>query len=346
MPYPFIRTEDDRYIQSKTNLEVRHSPFNLYNGSSHLNNLRPPVGRLAPSPTGGLHVGHARTFLIAWLAARSRGGKILLRIEDIDRTRVRLGATETVIKDLQWLKLDWDGEPYVQSLRTKAYSDVLERLKRKELVYPCTCTRAEIERSASAPHPGDEGPIYPGHCSGRRAADADGLGLQTFAWRFRVSREILAWNDLFQGKIEIDPYQVGGDFVIARSPFIPSYQLAVVVDDEAMGVTQVVRGADLIPSTPKQISLNRALGGTERDFGHVPLMINPDGHRLAKRDGSIKLETLRNEGVNPRRLIGWLAKSCGWSDRIVDSDPSDWSGRFTPDNLPREACLYDFEPSK
>jgi glutamyl-tRNA synthetase len=301
----------------------------------------PIVGRLAPSPTGGLHIGHARTFLIAWLAARSRGGRIILRIEDIDASRVRPGATETAIADLGWLGLDWDDGPYVQSERMTAYRDAMERLKRKELVYPCVCTRADIERAASAPHAEDEGRTYPGTCARRSAAEAETLGDRPFAWRFRVPDGPVDWDDLFGGAMSLDPARMGGDFLVARSPFVPSYQLAVVVDDAAMGVTQVIRGSDLIPSTPRQILLDRELGGTGRDYGHVPLVVGPDGRRLAKRDGSIKLATLRDRGVDTRRLIGWIARSCGWSDREEPTTPADWVDRFDPATVPAEPCPFD-----
>jgi glutamyl-tRNA synthetase len=299
------------------------------------------TGRLAPSPTGGLHVGHARTFLIAWLAARASGGRIVLRIEDIDATRVRQGATEAAIDDLRWLGLDWDAGPYVQSERLGAYREALERLKERELVYPCSCTRAEIARAASAPHAVDEGPTYPGTCSGRSASDATQLGDRHFAWRFRVPAGPVAWDDLFRGPLALDPKQIGGDFLVARSPFMPSYQLAVVVDDLAMGADQVIRGDDLIPSTPRQILLARAFGGTPPAYGHVPLVVGPDGKRLAKRDGSIKLGTLREEGVDPRRLVGWVARSCGWSAMIEPSWPRDWVGRFHTASIPSSPALFD-----
>jgi glutamyl-tRNA synthetase len=301
---------------------------------------RPIVARLAPSPTGGLHVGHARTFLIAWLAARSVGGRVVLRIEDIDTSRVRPGATECAMADLRWLGLDWDAGPFLQSARTDLYREALAGLEREDLVYPCTCTRAEIARAASAPHADDEGPTYPGTCAHHSAAEADRLD-RPFAWRFRTPRGDVAWNDLVKGRTSLDPSRLGGDFLLARSPFGPSYQLAVVVDDLAMGVTQVVRGDDLIPSTPRQILLARALGGAPPDYGHVPLVIGPDGHRLAKRDGSIKLATLRESGLDPRRLIGWVAHSCGWTDRVEPSDARDWVGRFDRATIPDGPCVFD-----
>lgn len=301
-----------------------------------------PTGRLAPSPTGGLHLGHARTFLIAWLAARSRGGRVVLRIEDLDASRVRPEARQGALDDLAWLELDWDEgpdvggpfAPYVQSERLELYARAIETLKSLEAIYPCTCTRADIQRAASAPHPEEEGPSYPGTCSGRSAADAQHLGDRPFAWRFRVPAAEVSWHDLYQGPLTIDPSRVGGDFLVARNGVGPSYQLAVVVDDAAMKINQIIRGADLVTSTPRQILLYRALGSKAPDFGHIPLAVSPDGRRLAKRDGSLKLATLRDSGVDPRRLIGSLAVSCGWSGAIIPSMPRDWLDRFELGRIP------------
>jgi glutamyl-tRNA synthetase len=309
--------------------------------ASHQTN--PIVGRLAPSPTGGLHLGHARTFLIAWLAARAAGGRVILRVEDLDASRARAEAKTGALDDLRWLGLDWDegpdvggpAGPYVQSERQHEYDALLEHLRQQERVYPCTCTRADIARAASAPHAEDEGPVYPGTCAGRSAADVKTLGDRPFAWRFRVPAEPVAWDDLVRGSILIDPARMGGDFVVARSPVGASYQLAVVADDAAMGINQVIRGDDLVPSTPRQVLLYRSLGLEVPRFGHVPLAVGPDGRRLAKRDGSIKLAALRDAGADPRRLVGWLARSCGWSGRVEPSEPRDWVARFDPAALPR-----------
>src|SRR4051812_45893545 len=247
------------------------------------------IGRLAPSPTGGLHLGHARTFLIAWLAARSVGGRVVLRVEDLDASRARPEARAGAIADLHWLGLDWDegpdvggpSSPYIQSERQAAYDAALARLQEAELVYPCTCTRADIARAASAPHAEDEGPVYPGTCSGKSVADARALALagRPFAWRFRVPAGPVAWDDLVRGQVALDPCRLGGDFVVARSPTSTSYQLAVVADDAAMGITQVVRGDDLLPSTPRQILLYRSLALALPRFGHVPLAVGADGRR-------------------------------------------------------------------
>lgn len=300
----------------------------------------PIVGRLAPSPTGKLHVGHARTFLIAWLAARSAGGRVLLRIEDIDAGRVRDEARSAVAEDLGWLGLDWDDGPHFQSRRLRLYDEALGRLKASEMVYPCSCARADIARAASAPHPEDEGLVYPGTCAHRTVADARALGDQPFAWRFRTPAGSVAWDDLFLGRREFAPARLGGDFVVARNTVGPSYQLAVVVDDALMGVSQVIRGADLAPSTPRQILLYQALDWTIPQFGHVGLVIGPDGRRLAKRDGSIKLATLREQGVDPQELIGELAQSCGWSNESIPSRPSDWVDRFDSGTVGEEPWTW------
>lgn len=276
-------------------------------------------GRLAPSPTGGLHVGHARTFLLAWLMVRSQGGRILLRVEDLDASRVRASAVQGAVEDLRWLGLSWDEGPdlggsvgpYVQSERLGSFREALEHLKADERVYPCSCTRAEIARFASAPHQEDEGPTYPGLCAGRRVADAEAMVGRPFVWRFRVPEGLLEWDDLFLGKVTIDPSRMGGDFLVAREGVGPSYQLAVTVDDAAMGVTQVIRGDDLVSSTPRQILLYQALGRRPPEFGHVGMVLGPDGRRLAKRDGSIKLGTLREAGMDPSGLVGWLARTLG-----------------------------------
>ena len=274
------------------------------------------VGRLAPSPTGAQHVGNARTYLIAWLSARSRGGRVVLRIEDIDSPRVKPGAAAQALDDLRWLGLDWDGEPLVQTRRLSVYQDALHRLQRLELVYPCTCTRADVERAASAPHADHEGPTYPGTCARRRAADAAKLAAagKTFAWRFRVT-DSPAFTDLYAGEQRIDLGQLGGDFVVWKNSGTPAYQLAVVVDDAATGVTEVVRGDDLIPSTPRQLLLYRALGLTPPAFAHVPLVVGEDGRRLAKRHGDTRLAALRDAGLKPEAVVGLLAWSCGWVEK-------------------------------
>ena len=307
-------------------------------------------GRLAPSPTGAQHVGNARTYLIAWLSARSQGGSVALRIEDIDSPRIKYGAAEQALDDLRWLGLDWDGEPVVQTTRLALYEAALEQLKQKELVYRCTCTRTDIAAAASAPHAEHEGPTYPGTCSYRSARDAANLHGAPFAWRFRVN-ESPSFVDRFRGEVHIDLKEIGGDFVVWKSDQTPAYQLAVVVDDAEMGITEVIRGDDLVPSTPRQILLYRALGWEVPSFAHVPLVVGEDGRRLAKRHGDSRLSTLAGRasdgsaGPSPARpaneeLVGVLAYSCGWLAKPEPICARKLVPLFRLDTIPREPFVW------
>ncbi|MFO0809868.1 MAG: tRNA glutamyl-Q(34) synthetase GluQRS [Gemmataceae bacterium] len=271
------------------------------------------VTRLAPSPTGAQHLGNARTYLISWLFARSRAGRVVLRLEDIDSPRVKAGAAQEALADLRWLGLNWDSGPIVQTQRLALYERAFEQLRSRELVYPCSCTRSDVEQSASAPHADGSEPVYPGTCSNRKATDAASLA-RPFAWRFRV-RDVPAYRDLFRGNIALTRDQVGGDFVVWKSQDTPAYQLAVVVDDADNGITHVVRGDDLISSTPRQVLLYQALGLTPPQFAHVPLVVGPDGRRLAKRHGDTRLSAMRTAGVAAESLVGLLAWSCGWQPK-------------------------------
>ena len=294
-------------------------------------------GRLAPSPTGAQHVGNARTYLIAWLSTRSQSGSLALRIEDIDSPRIKVGAVDEAMTDLRWLGLDWDGEPVVQTQRLALYEAALERLKQLELVYPCTCTRSDIASAASAPHAEHEPPTYPGTCSHRSAADAVKLNASgtPFAWRFRAT-DSPSFVDGFLGETHIDLKQLGGDFVVWKSAGTPAYQLAVVVDDADMGITEVIRGNDLIPSTPRQLLLYRALGWPEPRFVHVPLVVGEDGRRLAKRHGDTRLSTLRDDGVTPKSLLGLLAWSCGWLAKPEPITAQELLPLFRLDTIPHQ----------
>src|SRR6185369_4956848 len=199
------RLQDDAGVRSQTRREDLTMSASL------------PVGRLAPSPTGAQHVGNARTYLLAWLSARSQGGRVVLRIEDIDSPRVKVGAAELACEDLRWLGLDWDEGPVVQTERLPLYQEALARLQAKELVYPCTCTRADVERAASAPHADHEGPVYPGTCAGRRAADAAALTDRLTAWRFRAGSCLPEFTDGFRGRVRLRPSDNGGDFVVWKA---------------------------------------------------------------------------------------------------------------------------------
>jgi glutamyl-tRNA synthetase len=292
-------------------------------------------------PTGAQHVGNARTYLIAWLAARAAGGRVVLRIEDIDSPRIKRGAAAEACADLAWLGLDWDEGPVVQSERLGLYVSALRELRAGERVYPCTCTRGDIESAASAPHLEHEGPAYPGTCAGRRAADAAQLAHRPYAWRFRVPGGGVEFTDGFRGRMHVDLRQVGGDFVVWKSSGTPAYQLAVVVDDAAAGVTEAIRGDDLVPSTPRQLLLYTALGLRPPRFVHLPLVVGTDGRRLAKRHGDTRLQALREAGVRPEALLGLLAWSCGWVTCPEPIAARELIPRFRLEAIPREPFVMD-----
>jgi glutamyl-tRNA synthetase len=301
----------------------------------------PHRGRLAPSPTGAQHIGNARTFLIAWLAARSAGGEIILRIEDIDSPRVKPGAAQQAVDDLRWLGLDWDGKVTHQTGRLALYEKALMYLRDREMIYPCTCSRADVERAASAPHAGHEGPPYPGTCVHRRSADAERLGAAPYSWRFRTDTcEPITFDDRLCGPVTLDPRRLG-DFVVWKSAGAPAYQLAVVVDDHDQGITDVARGDDLLPSTPRQILLYQALGWPPPRFTHVPLVVGPDGRRLAKRHGDTRLDSLRKAGVKPQALIGVLAHSCGWLEKPEPITSRQLLERFILEAIPAKPWTLD-----
>ena len=293
------------------------------------------IGRLAPSPTGALHLGNARTFLLAWLQARSRGGTILLRVEDIDGPRVKTGAAAAAIDDLRWLGLDWDGEIVVQSDRLASYAAAAERLVAMGRAYACVCTRKEVEEAASAPHEtGDDGPVYPGTCRGRFRTRAQALAAtgREPALRFLVDRDAVPFVDAFRGPQE---GRVRGDFVVQKRDGGPAYQLAVVVDDSWQGVTHVLRADDLLPSTPRQLLLYEALGLRPPRFCHVPLVVGADGLRLAKRHGDTSLKFFREHGVTSETLVGHLAFLCGLRERGTRATPRGLLADFDLARLPR-----------
>ena len=296
---------------------------------------------MAPSPTGSQHVGNARTDLLAWLSARSQGGEVLLRMEDIDVWRNKPDAAAQALDDLRWLGLDWDGEAVVQSTRLPEHEAALAELQRLELVYPCTCSRNDIATAASAPHAEHEGPTYPGTCAHRRVADAGKLD-RPYSWRFRATHTP-AYFDLVQGPKELDLKQLGGDFVVWRSAKVPAYQLAVVVDDAAAGITEVVRGDDLVPSTPRQLLIYEALGLTPPRFAHAPLVVGENGQRLAKRHGDTRLSSLREAGIKPEALLGLLAWSCGWLPNPEPISAKDLVAGFTWEAIPKQPFVLKSE---
>jgi len=262
-----------------------------------------------------LHLGHARSFLLAWWHARSRGGRVLLRIEDLDADRVKPGMVEASIADLAWLGLDWDGEVELQSRDTSAMAEALERLIADGLAYPCTCSRKEIRLAQSAPHAEDGETRYPGTCRDRweslECAEADTGG--PAGLRFRVEPGVVSWEDGYRGPCSGDPAAEVGDFLVARRDGAFAYQLAVVVDDARQGVTEVLRGNDLVGSTPRQWLLQEALGFPHPAWIHVPLVLDDSGRRLAKRHGDLTIASFRELGADPRALVAWVARSAGHS---------------------------------
>lgn len=280
-----------------------------------------PIGRLAPSPTGGLHLGNIRTFMWAWLSIRARGGSLLMRIEDLETPRVKPGVAEKMLEDLRWLGFDWDGETAVQTERRAYYTEIFERLDHASALYPCVCTRGEmLAASQGAPNEGDHEIRYPGTCRHRESAEINQRVAESKrepAWRLKTSPGEIEFKDLLSGIHRIDPHAEVGDFVVARAPSNPAYQLAVVADDIAAGVTEVVRGDDLIPSTARQILLYRLLGQSPPSYGHVPLVVGPDGKRLAKRHGDTRIASFRERGIKPERIIGTLGR---WSGLIEEND--------------------------
>lgn len=288
-----------------------------------------PVGRLAPSPTGALHLGNAWAFLLAWLAARTEGGRVLLRQEDIDPQRCRRVWMEGIERDLAWLGLDWDegpdkggpAAPYVQSKCGEFYAAALEALDKRGLVYPCFCTRRELRVMAGAPHGaadglGDAGAAYPGTC---RRLTANERAARLSAGRHAALRLLCPdgeagrtkFTDLVLGPQSFTLTECGGDFALRRSDGVWAYQLAVAVDDMRMGVTQVVRGEDILLSTPRQLLLYRLFGQGPPQFAHVPLLHDARGERLAKRHASLSLAALREQGCRPEAVVAWLIRTAG-----------------------------------
>ena len=268
-------------------------------------------GRLAPSPTGYLHLGHARTFWIAFERTQSAGGTLILRNEDLDHARCRPAFVAAMYEDLQWLGITWHEGPdvggpfasYVQSERYSHYLAAWEKLRASGAIYPCVCSRKELAVSASAPHDDNDEPLYPGKCrpsAGRVASAQSPAGVN---WRFRVQDgESIGFSDLQQGEQAFIAGKDLGDFLVWRKDDIPAYQLAVVVDDAAMRITEVVRGADLLKSTARQILLQRALGFATPDYYHCDLMTDVAGVRLAKRHDALSLRTLREQGFTPEQV--------------------------------------------
>jgi glutamyl-tRNA synthetase len=259
-------------------------------------------GRLAPSPTGYLHLGHARTFWTAQERARAAGGELLLRVDDLDRARCRPEFVQASLEDLAWFGFNWTGEPIFQSQRVSLYESAFEKLRALKLIYPCICSRRDVTMSVNAPHAADDEPIYPGTCRDRNFTDADLKGRQV-NWRFRVSDgRQLSFIDARSGPHFFEAGRDFGDFIIWRHDQLPSYQLAVVVDDTEMHITEVVRGEDLLRSTARQLLIYEAFKTPPPAYYHCPLVVDITGRRLAKRYDSLSLRQLRALGQTPADL--------------------------------------------
>lgn len=290
-------------------------------------------GRFAPSPSGRMHLGNVFSALMAWLSAKSKGGQIVLRVEDLDPSRSRREYVEALLDDLRWLGLDWDERAEDQSRRGDAYEAALEKLDGLGLLYPCYCSRDQLH-AASAPHASDGRVLYAGTCRTLTAAER-ALKKPTRCLRVRVPDETVAFTDGLQGPQGLNLAREWGDFIVRRADGVAAYQLAVVVDDAACGVTEVVRGRDLLTSTSVQLWLYRVLGLTPPAFCHVPMLMSPNGSRLSKRDRALDLGELR-KAWPPERVIGLLAWRCGLIDRWEKVSPGELAADFDWRRVRRE----------
>ena len=298
------------------------------------------AGRYAPSPSGRMHLGNLMCCLLAWLSAKSKGGQVLLRIEDLDTMRCPRVYADAIMDDLAWLGLAADGPtPTVyQSERSEIYQQYYDILLKKGLVYPCFCSRSQLH-AASAPHRSDGQVVYAGTCRGLSAEEVARRSLMRApAFRVQVPDEEIAFTDGHLGRYAENLARDCGDFYLRRADGVFAYQLAVVVDDALMGVTEVVRGSDLLSSTPRQLWLYRELGLTAPQFYHLPLLLAPDGRRLSKRDGDQSLENLRAR-YTPQEIIGKLAYVCGLQDTPAPASPQELVPGFSWDKVPKQDIL-------
>lgn len=292
-------------------------------------------GRFAPSPSGRMHLGNLWASLLAWLSVRSQGGTMVLRLEDLDPERCKQTYCDQIMRDLEWLGLDWDNEPVYQSKRTERYAEVFAHLQTQGVLYPCYCTRAE-RLAASAPHRSDGIIHYDGHCRTLTPEQQQILSqTRRPAWRIAVPSQTLTFTDLLQGTYTENLTQTCGDFIIRRSDGVYAYQLAVVIDDGDMGVTEVVRGSDLLDSTPRQMYLQQLLSLSHPVYGHVPLLLAPDGRRLAKRDRDKAMDELQAQ-FSAKELVGQLAYAAGLLDTYVPISPQELIPLFSWHKLPKD----------
>lgn len=297
-----------------------------------------PVGRFAPTPSGRMHLGNVFAALIAWLSVRSRGGEMVLRMEDLDTQRTSREFAAVLRDDLRWLGLDYDRETPPQSQRSAVYDAYFEKLAQMGLLYPCYCTRSQLH-SVNAPHLSDGTYVYPGTCRHLTQPQREAFHRPP-AWRVMVPDRLWAVEDRLQGHFEWNLATDCGDMVVRRADGVYVYQLAVTVDDGEAGITEVVRGMDLLSSAPRQMYLQELFGFPHPAYGHVPMLLAPDGRRLSKRDRDLDLGTLRGL-VSPAQLIGALAYACGLIDQRTPISARELAGTFSWDTLRKDSIYFD-----
>ena len=297
-----------------------------------------PVGRFAPTPSGRMHLGNVFAAMIAWLSVKSRGGHLVLRMEDLDTLRTSAEFAETLRQDLIWLGLTWDEETPPQSRRSAVYDLYFEKLRDMDLLYPCYCSRAQLH-NVNAPHLSDGTYVYAGTCRDLTEDQRKTMN-RLPAWRVKVPDKVWTVNDLVQGTLRQNLVTDCGDFVVRRADGVYVYQLAVVVDDAEAGVTEVVRGMDLLGSAPRQMYLQELFGFSHPQYGHVPMLLAPDGRRLSKRDRDLDLSQLRQR-VKPEQLLGTLAHSAGLIDRQEALSARELAAEFSWDKLKGDAIYLD-----
>ena len=293
------------------------------------------VGRFAPTPSGRMHLGNVFAALIAWLSVRSKNGQLVLRMEDLDTQRTSSDFAEILRGDLLWLGLDWDHETAPQSQRSAVYDRYFEKMMDEGLLYPCYCTRSQLH-SVNAPHLSDGTYVYPGTCRNLTEPPAG----RKPAWRVMVPDRVWEFDDLVQGHYALNLSTDCGDMVVRRADGVYVYQLAVTVDDGESGVTEVVRGMDLLSSAPRQMYLQELFGFSHPTYGHVPMLLAPDGRRLSKRDRDLDLGVLR-QNMTPEALIGNLAYAAGLIEQNTPISARELAGEFSWDKLRGDAIYLD-----
>jgi len=298
-------------------------------------NQKTPVGRFAPTPSGRMHLGNVFAALIAWLSVRSRNGEMVLRMEDLDTQRTSADFADILRDDLTWLGLDYDRETAPQSQRSEVYDRYFDILKEKGLIYPCYCTRSQLH-SVNAPHLSDGTYVYTGTCRNLTNPPKGRVP----SWRVMVTDKIWTVKDKVQGHYELNLATQCGDMVMRRADGVYVYQLAVTVDDGEAGVTEVVRGMDLLSSAPRQMYLQELFGFPHPEYGHVPMLLAPDGRRLSKRDKDLDLGELRKR-ISPEQLIGTLAFASGLIDRNCPISARELAGEFSWNRLKGDSIYLD-----